>query len=755
MPSSLTKCSYRFHLNPQVFLTRLVDQKFLTYNMGIFQWKWDINAIETSTSATDNVITLLHAKIEYFPSELKLLLQIAACLGHSFDVATIQLVWQDLWTKDQMDARKSVLKSGVEKWLEIATRELFLEPLSTSGDLSSSSYRFVHHKVQEAAWALIPEGQDSPTFQRQVGKVLYRDLPEEKIDSTDLLFVVTDLLNYQNGSEKVDDESLESRIEMAELNLQAGQKAQALAAFKTAGRFCEKGIALLMLDGSDNKRIWGEFPVLTLALFTTAAECQSNTGNTVRSEELCKEVWNQKSLTILDKMRCLILDLERMFSHNEEAKALELSLDVLGQLGCTIQRNQMLQKLQAPGFLHETIKKHLVSLDEIDSMSFITDSKRREAISLMIRAAGFAFTFNTQHNKPLYQILVCRCVRWTKLYGLTEHTASAFCSFANLLMHQEGDWQAGQVVGEIAVRIQDRFHQNHTKTTVLQKTLNMVYSWTRPLKSCRADFLQAYEVGMLSGNIEGAAIAILGEMGCDFFSGSKLPSVEKDFQSHIPQFEKLDLSRYCLIMRMYHENILYLLEQKETMELDFSVFPPFKLLFQHHFCVICAYMGEYAQGAQVGLEMGSAFNESFPGSFFGFEPMPRGLCLFAHARETGDKKYAKAASKAVSTLETWVERGAINLVHQLLLLQAEDAAYHKNSSLAKETYRKAIISAVRGGFVNNAALANERLAFYLKEIGEVEEGRFVMQEAIRFYQDWGAKRKVNQLEGMGFVQRSN
>lgn len=61
-------------------------------------------------------------------------------------------------------------------------------------------------------------------------------------------------------------------------------------------------------------------------------------------------------------------------------------------------------------------------------------------------------------------------------------------------------------------------------------------------------------------------------------------------------------------------------------------------------------------------------------------------------------------------------------------------------------YQKAVALAARGGFLQDAGLANERYADFLwRDVSDKDEAAHRIEEAIRFYGDWGAARQVDRL----------
>ena len=93
-----------------------------------------------------------------------------------------------------------------------------------------------------------------------------------------------------------------------------------------------------------------------------------------------------------------------------------------------------------------------------------------------------------------------------------------------------------------------------------------------------------------------------------------------------------------------------------------------------------------------------------------------------------------------------MEKGNPNVGHCKSLLEAELAALNGRKHLAKKHYEVAAMLAGRGGFVRDAALANERYGeFLLEDLPDQEEAAFRFQEAIKLYLEWEAQAKAELL----------
>ena len=71
------------------YLAKLQEDKLLVFNIGQLKWTWDSAQIEAETSATSNVADLMSAKLTKQPPAVCNMLQLASCLGQSFETALL------------------------------------------------------------------------------------------------------------------------------------------------------------------------------------------------------------------------------------------------------------------------------------------------------------------------------------------------------------------------------------------------------------------------------------------------------------------------------------------------------------------------------------------------------------------------------------------------------------------------------------------------------------------------------------------
>ena len=118
------------------FISTLADEGLLTFDYGEGRWVWDLRRIHAK-GFTDNVVELMVGKLNRLPAETQKALQQFACMGNSAEFEMLRMVYQGS-VEDMHDHLWEAVRSGL----------IFR---------ADDSYRFLHDRVQEAAYSLIPK----------------------------------------------------------------------------------------------------------------------------------------------------------------------------------------------------------------------------------------------------------------------------------------------------------------------------------------------------------------------------------------------------------------------------------------------------------------------------------------------------------------------------------------------------------------------------------------------------------------------
>ena len=165
-------------------------------------------------------------KLSGLPVETQKALQQLACLGNVADVTILSIVLGTSEAQVHADLSEAVRLELVERL--------------------AGSYKFVHDRVQEAAYALIPEASRAEAHLR-IGRLLAAQTPAEKREEA--IFEIVNQLNRGVALITSQDE----REQLAELNLMAGQRAKASTAYASALTYLIAGAALLADDGWERR----------------------------------------------------------------------------------------------------------------------------------------------------------------------------------------------------------------------------------------------------------------------------------------------------------------------------------------------------------------------------------------------------------------------------------------------------------------------------------------------------------------------
>jgi len=124
-----------------------------------------------------------------------------------------------------------------------------------------------------------------------------------------------------------------------------------------------------------------------------------------------------------------------------------------------------------------------------------------------------------------------------------------------------------------------------------------------------------------------------------------------------------------------------------------------------------------------------------------------GLIYLGLAKKTKKRKYLVRARKDMDRLKVWVQGGAVNFYHRLLLLDAQYNSLSKrmDPKTIKNKFEKAIFSAARAGFIQDHALANQLEGEYFLSKDLFIDAEYHLSTAFSLYYEWGAQAVADHL----------
>ena len=312
----------------KTFLTMMVDEGFLKFNVGSFAWSWDIEQIETETTVTSNLVDFIHSRILKLHPEVIDVLKLAASLGNPVDVDILRFVWDHIYiqkTTISFEKEKECLakrENAFEESVSVLIQESCLELVgsrweelesSFSGSLSKDlslwsagngiSLHFVHDKIREGVLSNIPF-DELVALQSQIGMVLLENLPQENLDS--VVFTVVGLLAFGD----VIGRSRKVAEDICRLTLRASNKAKNVGAFSSTLTFVRLGIANIEVHD-----MWKDDDLFDLAveLHSIGAEASFGLYDYETARTFCEIVLGEKKASALQKCRAAKVYLDMLY----------------------------------------------------------------------------------------------------------------------------------------------------------------------------------------------------------------------------------------------------------------------------------------------------------------------------------------------------------------------------------------------------------------------------------------------------------
>ena len=273
-------------------LASLAEEGLLRFDRDAAGWTWDLGRIRAKGYA-GNVVDLMVGKLQRLSDSTQDALRQLACLGNVAETATLRVVFGQ--SEEEINASHlDSVRNGLIIRME-------------------GSYAFLHDRIQEAAYALIPESERAESH-RRIGRVLLASLTEEAL--AEHLFDVANQLN--RGAALLIDH--DEKVRVAAVDLRAGRKAKASAAYASARVYFSAGMELL--DGSD----WSSEYEMTFGLWLECAECEFLLGRFDEAEQLIVELL-ERAASKVDQavVYRLKVQLHGVKSENQQAVAAALT----------------------------------------------------------------------------------------------------------------------------------------------------------------------------------------------------------------------------------------------------------------------------------------------------------------------------------------------------------------------------------------------------------------------------------------------
>jgi PAS domain S-box-containing protein len=707
------------------FISTLADEGLLTFDYGEGRWVWDLRRIHAK-GFTDNVVDLMVGKLHRLPAETQKALQWFACMGNSAEFENLRIAYQGS-AEDMHDHLWEAVRSGL----------IFR---------ANDSYRFLHDRVQEAAYSLIPKELRAESHLR-IGMLLAAHIPPTKLEEA--IFEIVNQLN--RGSHLIS--SVEERERAAALNLIAGRRAKISTAYESALKYLRAGIALL------TNETWGRNYELVFSIEYLMSECELLTAEMVAAESrmlrLAQRVRNRHDFCVVTRLRLTLYT-----ALDRSDRAVDVFLDWLSRDGTVWSNHPTRADVMRE---YERIWSLLGDrqIEELIDLPLITDPDVLDTLDVFTEIV----TPSLWNDKNLSSLVVCRMVTLSLEHGNSDGSCFAYVWLAMFAGPRFDNYKDGSRFGQLGYDLVEKRgltrYQARTYICVACLVTPRAKQASGGRELVRRAFDAAYRIGDLtfasySWHILITICLAMGdpleevqtaaEKGLAFAKGARFGQAVDFCEAHLglirtlrgltPVFGCLDHDDYSELDTERHLT--------SSSNLALAEF--------HYWTRKCAarfFAGDVKSAADASLNADRRV-WTCPAQFATAEHQLYGALAHAAAWESASPdqrpKHFEALTAHHKQLEVLAEHNPPIFENRAAVVGAEIARIEGRPLVAQELYEKAIRSAHAHGFVHNEAVANELAGRFYAARGFEKIAMTYLRDARYCYLRWGADGKIRQLE---------
>jgi PAS domain S-box-containing protein len=708
------------------FLSTLAEEGLLSFDYDAARWSWDLERIHAKGYTANTVTDLVVGKLSHLPVETQNTLQLMACLGSVARISTLCLV---------RTASEQAIQT--ELW-EAVRQELILT--------SDGAYRFIHDRVQEATYSLIPEALRAAVHLR-IGRLLAACTPPEQ--RTERIFEIVAQLNQGAALITARDE----REQLAELNLIAGQRAKASTAHAVAINYLAAGAALVADDA------WKRRHDLIFALELTRAECEYLTGALDEAEQRLAMLSTRASTTI-ERASVVCLRLDLYVTLGQSNRAIAVGIECLQHLGIELSSHPTEAEARRG---YDRIWSQLGgrTIEELVDLPLMRDPESLSTLDVLTKLAAPALYTNAN----LLVLATCRAVSLSLERGNNDGSCFAYVQLGMVAGARFGDYADGYRFGRLGYELVERRGLRRFQARIYHNFVAHILPWTRHLTTGRDLLRRAFEAANQAGDLTFAAFCCNGISTNRLTAGDPLIEVQREAE-HALAFAQTARFEFA-VDRISAP--LALVRTLRGLTPKFGSFDDEQFdesQIERHFSenpdlgfLECWYWVRKLQARFFAGDFASAIGA--------LSKAQRLLSTSLTNLEAADYHFYGALSRAAYSdcalpdqqqqllealiahhrqLEVWAANCPENFANRAALVGAEIARIEGRILDAEHLYEQAIRAAEANGFLQNEALAYELAASFYAERGFKEFARLYLQKARDGYFDWGAAGKVRQLE---------
>jgi PAS domain S-box-containing protein len=705
------------------FFLALAEEGLLTFDPITQAWQWEMDRIR-ARNYTDNVVDLMTGKLKRLSATTQDALKKLACLGNVADIATLALV-----------------HGTTEEAIHAALHEAVRAGLVFRED---STYRSLHDRIQQAAYSLIPDEQRAD-LHLGIGRALLASMTADAL--TEHLFDVANQFN--RGAARLIDR--DEKAQVAEINLRAGRKAKASAAYASACVYLAAGMALL------DERDWSSQYQLMFSLRLERAECAFLSGNYDEAEELISELLARGASTI-DKAAAYRLKISLHVMRSENPEGVESALECLRLFGIEIPAHPTREQVAAE---YEKVWNNLGErpIESLIDLPLMTDPEMQAAIDLLSALSSPAYFTDLD----LYRLHFCHMVNLSMEYGATGASGHAYSGFGTTLGSAFHRYIDGYRFGKLACDLVEK-HEFLAYRARTYFSMELIVLWTQPIGTALDYIRAAFRASVDTGDFHFACISCNHTITDLLARGDHLDEVWRESERGLDFVRKArfrDVIDIMVSQQRFTENMRGRTASFSTFsdaKFDETAFEA-RLTEDRMAAMVDWYWilklqarfisGDYevaiaaAGKAKALLWASDAHIQLLDYYYYAALTV---AALYENGTADEQERWRELLTAHREQLREWAENCPPTFADKHLLVSAEIARIEGRELDAERLYERAIRSARDHGLAQNEGLSNEVTARFYAARGFETIANAYLSNARYCYLRWGADGKVRQLD---------
>jgi PAS domain S-box-containing protein len=719
------------------FLEALERDRLLVFDRHHQRWQWDLREIERREIAS-NVVELTIAKLKTLPAPTQRVLQLAACVGNSFDLYTLAIIAEQAPAVVFADLLPAIDRGAIEPTakLEASGAE------ALDSELPILNYKFRHDRLQQAAYTLIDE-QHKQSIHLQIGRLLLKNTSPAQ--TAEKLF---DLLNHLNQAQDLIETDAE-KLALIRLNVEAGIKAKDATAYTSAYEYLNIG-----------RNLFGAYPPqlderLFFRLHQELATVEYLNGNFDRAKESIDLALAQ-ARSPLDRAELYRLLIVLYTTNSQYLDAIAAGRQGLRLLGTELPETD-LQTAISTEIAQIDAKLEGKAIESwIDAPALVL-SDRTAAIKILVAMDLATYISNTQ----LFTFVTVKQVNLCLEHGNSPAAVKFYADYGIVRNHIFGDYQAAYKFGLLALNLSEKNQNDGQKCTVSVILGYWLSCWLKPLQLCEEILIDGYQAGLRSGELQFAGYNLAFSLFTAFYRGIKLDKICDDLL-HCYEFseqQKNNLSlRMIIPLQLFLLSLLgtspdkFEFQSDKICEAEYlkSVNAPHAICIHHILKSQVLYLYDRPELAMESALIAAGSIDWLASQYYiaehNFYSSLITIALYPTAPPSTQAEFVRTLAANQLKMQTWSNNCPENFLHKYLLVAAEIARIGGKWQEAMDLYDRAIATARTDRFIQIEALANELAGKFWLNQGKEIFAQCYLKNAHQGYQMWGAKRKVEELE---------